>query len=1086
MIAESNIVDIKTSRSTTHGNNMASPDDKVDVKSIGSFSSLRSRFEATTTASASSSSVVPSPGLGAGRQGWVPPSQRTKREAAGGNATSGSSTPESHGKATPISSSSTSTATEATSKTLAVPRITEQPPSPTPSESIDQSGVETKNFPLVEPKSGLPASTPAQGTAASSGLAAGAPTAAASSTSVGETGIVSTSAHETRSANIAASPSAVKSTGVAVGSTANPKSDEQASLQFKKKPPPPVPRPLATTSAAGGTIRPNTNDIPSSESGVAGRSEKAGGAPGLDSSVSKSTPPVSIGTRDRRRSDDRTVLSRNTTPTPQASAPQPAEMDKEEVMENVSSLREKFNRPTPAPSPVAVRPAAVSRVASAVSLFTDPQPERNSRVEDIGPKQGSDSREPNPEERSGSGLLGVPQTASVVRRGKTPPPPPPSLTRNKAEQPMPVNPGSTSTEHSSSDDDQARTDSEGKYKHAGLLRAPVPVPAPGSAASIRHNDPYLQNRGNLDTEPEGENEIDREDGRVRMSGMFSRSPEPVASGLPIRTSSLANNPVSTKTKTDIPLGSASVPPVLPPRQTSGGTQPASVPITIPNPAPALPPRTPGPPALPDRNTTPDQSGRSGLSRSSSLAVGRSQPVATSRGMEMPGHPSRTDSLKDMVKRSSTVLGRRTPGQGFHRSQRHGIQLPAQVQDRETEQVQEGTGGWVPPPPPVRDVTAGPPTSVVPKASRSLDRYDSEEDGLDEQDEDDGENEPDPIGAAAFSQGAARTGIANLKSSANRALAEYPDSTRVNRRAPEFVPRQRITLGGHHHVHCFAVSGHKLCTGGSNVKVFDLTLADGKPTLVAEPKHAGLDSKGKDIKVMAMSFRSPATAEDEGRYLWCGTNAGHVWEVDTLTGETTDVKAAHQSASVSHVFRHDEWMVTLDELGKVNVFGPFTGSEEVSRRHTNAPCRALRTADRQNFATMLGGQLWTASGPAARSTTNSALRGPTLRIYDPSGFTSGNTAGKTTFTSEWTGAVTAATFDPFDRQSIYLAHEGGYVSIFDRDSLVCRQVLKISPTDILGLEFVGDYLWAGTRGGTINVYDTKTSPWTTINTWVAHP
>jgi hypothetical protein len=355
--------------------------------------------------------------------------------------------------------------------------------------------------------------------------------------------------------------------------------------------------------------------------------------------------------------------------------------------------------------------------------------------------------------------------------------------------------------------------------------------------------------------------------------------------------------------------------------------------------------------------------------------------------------------------------------------------------------------------------------------------------MDEEDED-GVVEPDPAASAAL-QGGGR-GIANLKSSANRALAEYPDSTRVNRRAPDFVPRQRVSLGGHHHAHCFAVSGHKLCTGGSTIKVFDLTLGDGKPILVVEPRHIGIESKGKDIKMTAMSFRSPASSDDEGRYLWCGTNVGHICELDTLTGEITDVKAGLHAASVTHVFRHDEWMVTLDELGKAHVFGPFAGGEELSRRQTNAPCRTLRTADRQNFATMLGGQLWTASGPAARSTTNSALRGPTLRVYDPSGVTSGNTAGKTTFTSEWTGAVTAATVDPFDKRSVYLAHEGGYVSIFDRDSLVCRQVLKISPTDILGLEYVGDYLWAGTRGGTINVYDTRTSPWTTINTWVAHP
>jgi hypothetical protein len=604
--------------------------------------------------------------------------------------------------------------------------------------------------------------------------------------------------------------------------------------------------------------------------------------------------------------------------------------------------------------------------------------------------------------------------------------------------------------------------------------------------------------------PQADRAIDDNSEREAAGGvglLYSRSPEPLASHLetrgngrndlpppgPPKAASTPASISSTGTSRDEsgPSGSLSVPPVLPPRQTSGGSSSSLTPIPIPvsSPAPALPPRTPGvPPALPDRNNTPDQPYKSGLSRSASLAVGRSYTPGRS-GEGQAGYVSRSDALKDMVKRSSTVL-RHGPGHG-HRLDRHGGQAPTPEVDREQDSV-ANDDAWVPPPPPVRGASSGSAASswmVVPKPSRSLDRYDSEEDVMDEEDED-GVVEPDPAASAAL-QGGGR-GIANLKSSANRALAEYPDSTRVNRRAPDFVPRQRVSLGGHHHAHCFAVSGHKLCTGGSTIKVFDLTLGDGKPVLVVEPRHVGLESKGKDIKMTAMSFRSPASSDDEGRYLWCGTNVGHICELDTLTGEITDVKAGLHAASVTHVFRHDEWMVTLDELGKAHVFGPFAGGEELSRRQTNAPCRTLRTADRQNFATMLGGQLWTASGPAARSTTNSALRGPTLRVYDPSGVTSGNTAGKTTFTSEWTGAVTAATVDPFDKRSVYLAHEGGYVSIFDRDSLVCRQVLKISPTDILGLEYVGDYLWAGTRGGTINVYDTRTSPWTTINTWVAHP
>jgi len=584
-----------------------------------------------------------------------------------------------------------------------------------------------------------------------------------------------------------------------------------------------------------------------------------------------------------------------------------------------------------------------------------------------------------------------------------------------------------------------------------------------------------------------------------MSSTYSRSPQPMMLSIPPANHGPALSPPLPTDFTASPnlkprIASVPVPapsstsgglqgtdshsnaPVLPPRQSSGQHQALSgISTSAPSAAPALPPRTAGPnmpttshapPTLPDRDR--------GLSRSASVAVGRSDGQA---GHEH-GHSGR-ESLKRMVKRSNTLLHRPSH---LHRRREAGEGEDGHF-DR-TEELMKDAREYVPPPPPTRSQASGTTTAAptVPRATRS---YDSEEEQIDEDDQEGGEDKAETLDEIAHSAtySGSKT-LANSKLSANRALAEYPDSTRVNRRAPDFVPRQRLTASNHSH--SFAVSGHKLCTGGNSVKVYDMTLGDSRPIFVSEPRTIGLETKGKDTKVTALSFRSPGLPDDEGRFLWCGTNGGHLWELDIMTGEVTDIKAALHASSITHLFRHNEWMVSLDELGKVNVFGPFTTEHEALKRQTSAPCRTLRTADRQNFAAMLGGQLWTASGPAARSTTNSALRGPTLRVYDPTGTTSGNTAGKTTFTSEWTGAVTAATVDPFDNQSVYLAHEGGYVSIFDRASLACQSVLKISPTDILGLEYVGDYLWAGNRSGVVNVYDTRTTPWTTINTWMAHP
>jgi hypothetical protein len=91
-----------------------------------------------------------------------------------------------------------------------------------------------------------------------------------------------------------------------------------------------------------------------------------------------------------------------------------------------------------------------------------------------------------------------------------------------------------------------------------------------------------------------------------------------------------------------------------------------------------------------------------------------------------------------------------------------------------------------------------------------------------------------------------------------------------------------------------------------------------------------------------------------------------------------------------------------------------------------------------------------------------------------------------FTSEWTGAVTSATIMPFRQDVVYLGHEGGFVSIWSAADLTCLQVLKISASDILALEGVGERLWAGNRKGQIHVYNIDEKPWQVTNVWTAHP
>lgn len=535
---------------------------------------------------------------------------------------------------------------------------------------------------------------------------------------------------------------------------------------------------------------------------------------------------------------------------------------------------------------------------------------------------------------------------------------------------------------------------------------------------------------------------------------------------------------------------SALPPALPPRVTATTTPSAAA------------------PALPERQYRPPENGRSSLGRSSTVSSG--------------SRPSRYGALPNEA-RSLAAPSPSVSGQTNRSLGRSNTLLPSSASSSaRSSPAPRGDKRWVAPAPPQRINTVSTSHSGTQqqsmggghsgfdkfrddRASSRTASYDSDEgDGeelFDEVDRQVGGLETSARGDHGATHGFRhfhhRSNTTSGGSSPvpslppNRALAEHPDGSRANKRAPDFVPRQRVASTVHT-INSFAAFGYRLCVGTHVVKVYDMTLGDNQPILTCDPRTSlGLDFKGKDPKITSLAYRAGAEEKDEGRYLWCGTGTGHLWELDTMTGKITDVKANVHSTAITHIFRYAEWMVTIEESGnKIHVFGPFLENEQVAQRHAAAPCRSLRSSDRLNFARVIGGQLWVSSGPVARSTTNTTLKGPTIRVFDLASPGSVDNAasmasGSTTCTTEWTGAVTSATIDPFNTSRVLLGHEGGFVSMFDRQTLECQRVLKISATDILALEFVGDRLWAGTRTGYVNVYDISTMPWTTTNTWLAH-
>ncbi|GMK59135.1 hypothetical protein CspeluHIS016_0701500 [Cutaneotrichosporon spelunceum] len=325
-------------------------------------------------------------------------------------------------------------------------------------------------------------------------------------------------------------------------------------------------------------------------------------------------------------------------------------------------------------------------------------------------------------------------------------------------------------------------------------------------------------------------------------------------------------------------------------------------------------------------------------------------------------------------------------------------------------------------------------------------------------------------------------VPTLSSNAQRLLDEHPDSTYANQ-TPPIYGKKGTRIRPSHSITSFAVFGQYVAAGHHHVEVYDVTKSDDPFLDMDQKENTGLELRAKDPRVTALGFRPSRDPACEGRYLWCGNKDGHLWEIDIDFARVTTTKPGVHTSTVTHIMRHEYYVLTLDETGKLNVWEvPDAGGKAEAGNFRLF--RTMRVSDRVTFAKMIKGKLWTATAPAVRSaTTTVGVRGPTIRVYEP--FAAGNAPpARTSLTPEWTGSATSATVVPLKSDLVYMGHEGGFVSLWKLagTELQCVQVLKVSTTDILALEGVGDHLWAGNRRGQIHVWNIDQLPWTTSNMW----
>jgi hypothetical protein len=315
---------------------------------------------------------------------------------------------------------------------------------------------------------------------------------------------------------------------------------------------------------------------------------------------------------------------------------------------------------------------------------------------------------------------------------------------------------------------------------------------------------------------------------------------------------------------------------------------------------------------------------------------------------------------------------------------------------------------------------------------------------------------------------------------SRLADSLPDSSHSSRRPPVLSVHEynesKIQVPAYTgHV---AVSGeHVVVATQHHVKLFNLLKSD-------SCLHSldGKDVGSKDFKATCLEFRHAAKPAEKGFILWLGTKDGHLFELDIRTVSVVGTKLVAHPHCVSHIFRHGRSMVTLDHSGKALIFTP-DGTEDV-RLAYNQP-KVCRIAEKQEFAKILAGKLWT----SARSDMNGAGttgKFPVIRVYD---IFSPGCPCKLLSPTEQVGAVTSGTVLPSQPQYVYLGHESGFITLWATDTAEghpqCIEVVKVSVSDVLSLEGVNDRLWAGGRKGMITAYDVTPRPWVVTNCWVAH-
>ena len=405
------------------------------------------------------------------------------------------------------------------------------------------------------------------------------------------------------------------------------------------------------------------------------------------------------------------------------------------------------------------------------------------------------------------------------------------------------------------------------------------------------------------------------------------------------------------------------------------------------------------------------------------------------------------------------------------------------------------------PPPIRNAALAPSGSIG-RSFGSSSRFRNNRPGSDSSDAEDDTDLASSLSPPSYK---APAGLRRMHAAADMTPSGLPDTSHANRRAPKFSP-DRCT-SAKQAFQCFAVCGHTVVTGsGDKVKVYRVgESASG----VGDKLCTVGEHLSKEVKLTALEFRPPNHGQapaptvgrrshgetaDEGRYLWCGTKDGHIWELDVAESQVVYSRQNVHSDPIQLLKRVGDKMITLDEGGKISLWLPSADPDPAiaGLRLSNSPITQRIAMEKGSYACMVGQQLWVATGPSAQRNAKdqTGSRGPRIRIYNPFAddkpFNAlSKVASIPAEMSEGVGVVTGGTVIPSRSQYVYFGHDSGHVSIWSRQTYECVGVRRLGPHGLTAVAGVVKYLWVATRAGTISVFDTETAPWRALKVWAAH-